>query len=207
MIGPLDDLTIFVWRNPELGANVQVRPDGRITTPLITDMPAVGKDLLERRTRQQAALRPRVTRTDADIVGIEQAAKLRMKRLVARDRLGEHEGFEKPAGVGEMPLHRTRIGHRLQRAILGGKRFYKAQGLRAHRREALRESGIRGNGVMQLGGSHIDPCRVLFGTTRGSVVLPPRPSADAPALHIPRCATTTPCRPPCCRTRWPAPAH
>ena len=43
VIGPLDDLTIFVWRNPELGARVQVRPDGRITTPLITDMPAVGK--------------------------------------------------------------------------------------------------------------------------------------------------------------------
>ena len=43
IIGPLDELTIFVWRNPELGAQVQVRPDGRITTPLITDMPAVGK--------------------------------------------------------------------------------------------------------------------------------------------------------------------
>lgn len=43
VIGPLDELTIFVWRNPELGAQVQVRPDGRITTPLITDMPAVGK--------------------------------------------------------------------------------------------------------------------------------------------------------------------
>lgn len=43
MIGPLDQLTVFVWRNPELGAKVQVRPDGRITTPLITDMPAVGK--------------------------------------------------------------------------------------------------------------------------------------------------------------------
>ncbi len=43
VIGPLDSLTIFVWRNPELGAKVQVRPDGRITTPLIADMPAVGK--------------------------------------------------------------------------------------------------------------------------------------------------------------------
>jgi polysaccharide export outer membrane protein len=43
VIGPMDELTIFVWRNPELGASVQVRPDGRITTPLITDMPAVGK--------------------------------------------------------------------------------------------------------------------------------------------------------------------
>ena len=43
VIGPLDELTVFVWRNPELGGKVQVRPDGRITTPLITDMPAVGK--------------------------------------------------------------------------------------------------------------------------------------------------------------------
>lgn len=43
VIGPLDSLSIFVWRNPELSAKVQVRPDGRITTPLISDMPAVGK--------------------------------------------------------------------------------------------------------------------------------------------------------------------
>jgi polysaccharide export outer membrane protein len=43
IIGALDELTVFVWRNPELGAKVQVRPDGRITTPLITDMTAVGK--------------------------------------------------------------------------------------------------------------------------------------------------------------------
>ena len=43
VIGPLDTLNIFVWRNPELSAKVQVRPDGRITTPLVSDMPAVGK--------------------------------------------------------------------------------------------------------------------------------------------------------------------
>ncbi len=44
VIGPLDELTINVWRNPELSADkIQVRPDGRITTPLVNDMPAVGK--------------------------------------------------------------------------------------------------------------------------------------------------------------------
>ena len=43
VIGPLDELTIHVWRNPELGAEkIQVRPDGRITIPLVKDMPAVG---------------------------------------------------------------------------------------------------------------------------------------------------------------------
>jgi polysaccharide export outer membrane protein len=44
VIGPLDELTISVWRNPELSAEkIQVRPDGRNTTPLVSDMPAVGK--------------------------------------------------------------------------------------------------------------------------------------------------------------------
>ncbi|MEM1050722.1 MAG: XrtA/PEP-CTERM system exopolysaccharide export protein [Pseudomonadota bacterium] len=44
IIGPLDEITIHVWRNPELSAeDIQVRPDGRITIPLVRDMPAVGK--------------------------------------------------------------------------------------------------------------------------------------------------------------------
>lgn len=36
-------LEIVVWRDAELSATVPVRPDGRITTPLIDDMPAAGK--------------------------------------------------------------------------------------------------------------------------------------------------------------------
>ncbi len=56
VIGPLDELTIHVWRNPELGAEkIQVRPDGRITIPLVKDMPAVGKtpSMLEEDIRLQ----------------------------------------------------------------------------------------------------------------------------------------------------------
>lgn len=56
VIGPLDNLTIHVWRNPELGAEkIQVRPDGRITIPLVKDMPAVGKtpSMLEEDIRLQ----------------------------------------------------------------------------------------------------------------------------------------------------------
>jgi len=43
IVGPLDSLSIFVWRNPELSTSVTVRPDGRFTTPLIEDMVATGK--------------------------------------------------------------------------------------------------------------------------------------------------------------------
>ena len=34
----------FVWRNPDLSTKVPVRPDGKISTPLVEDMIAVGKN-------------------------------------------------------------------------------------------------------------------------------------------------------------------
>ncbi|HEY9150630.1 MAG: polysaccharide export protein [Gammaproteobacteria bacterium] len=43
IIGSGDSINIFVWRNPELSASTTVRPDGRITTPLVEDVQASGK--------------------------------------------------------------------------------------------------------------------------------------------------------------------
>ena len=44
VIGPGDQLSIIVWRNPDLSNTVPVRPDGMINVALIDDMPAMGKD-------------------------------------------------------------------------------------------------------------------------------------------------------------------
>ena len=43
LIGPGDSVNIVVWRNPELSMTVPVRPDGKITTPLVEDLPASGR--------------------------------------------------------------------------------------------------------------------------------------------------------------------
>ena len=43
IIGPGDSLEISVWHNPELSTKVPVRPDGRISTPLVTDVVAAGR--------------------------------------------------------------------------------------------------------------------------------------------------------------------
>jgi polysaccharide export outer membrane protein len=43
VIGPGDTVQVFVWRNPELSVTVPVRPDGKISTPLVEDLVAVGK--------------------------------------------------------------------------------------------------------------------------------------------------------------------
>ena len=42
-IGPLDTVNIIVWRNPDVSMSVPVRPDGKITTPLVDDLQALGK--------------------------------------------------------------------------------------------------------------------------------------------------------------------
>jgi polysaccharide biosynthesis/export protein len=43
LIGPGDIVQIIVWRNPEVSMTVPVRPDGKITTPLVDDLRATGK--------------------------------------------------------------------------------------------------------------------------------------------------------------------
>lgn len=43
LIGPGDLLQIFIWKNPDLSGEVPVRPDGRITTPLVPDVQAEGR--------------------------------------------------------------------------------------------------------------------------------------------------------------------
>ena len=43
VIGPGDSLHVFVWRNEDLSTTVAVRPDGKISIPLVNDMQAVGK--------------------------------------------------------------------------------------------------------------------------------------------------------------------
>jgi polysaccharide export outer membrane protein len=43
VIGTGDSVNVIVWRNPELSMTVSVRPDGRLTMPLVEDLPALGR--------------------------------------------------------------------------------------------------------------------------------------------------------------------
>jgi polysaccharide export outer membrane protein len=55
-IGPADVVNVIVWRNPELSMSVPVRPDGKITTPLIEDLPAIGRTPTELARDMEKAL-------------------------------------------------------------------------------------------------------------------------------------------------------
>lgn len=74
LIGPGDVLNVFVWGNPDLTTTVPVRPDGRITTPLIEDVQASGKTPTQLAREMEARLaryikNPQVTVTVTQFVG------------------------------------------------------------------------------------------------------------------------------------------
>lgn len=74
IIGAGDTLNIFVWGNTELGGEVPVRPDGRITTPLVEDVIASGKTPTQLAREMEIKLsrfikKPVVTITVLEFVG------------------------------------------------------------------------------------------------------------------------------------------
>ncbi len=68
LIGPYDQLQIFVWRADELSTDVTVRPDGRISTPLVEDMLAAGKTPSELSSDLEAALSEYVKSPEVTVI-------------------------------------------------------------------------------------------------------------------------------------------
>ncbi len=68
LIGPLDQIEVFVWRAPELSTKVTVRPDGRISTPLVEDMVAAGKTPTQLSTDLEAELAEYVKSPEVSVI-------------------------------------------------------------------------------------------------------------------------------------------
>ena len=74
VIGAGDSLTIRVWKNPELSVAVPVRPDGKISVPLLDDVQAEGLTALELKEVLTRDLSEYVTNPDVTVV-VEQINK------------------------------------------------------------------------------------------------------------------------------------
>ena len=70
-IGPGDVLDIFIWRNPEISTEVPVRPDGKISTPLVEDMLAVGKTPSELARDMEGVLSRYIKSPSVNVIVIE----------------------------------------------------------------------------------------------------------------------------------------
>ena len=83
---------------------------------------AILLNLVQYRSGQQSALRPRMPCSDCFVVRVEQQHEFRVERLICWIG-GENGSLEKPSGMSQVPLDRAGIGHRLELAILGRERF------------------------------------------------------------------------------------
>ena len=73
-IGPGDTLQVVTWRNAELSTVVPVRPDGRISTPLVDDIQAAGKTPSELANDMEKILAEYLRSPDVSIIVTSQGA-------------------------------------------------------------------------------------------------------------------------------------
>jgi polysaccharide export outer membrane protein len=73
-LGPGDKLRIEVYKDAQLSQSVQIRPDGKITMPLVGDIEATGKTPLELRDAVVKSLKDYLTNPVVTVIVVEASA-------------------------------------------------------------------------------------------------------------------------------------
>ena len=84
IIGPGDVLEVFVWRNPELSVTIPVRPDGKISTPLVENMVAIGKTPLQLGHDMEGVLAEYVRSPKVNIIVTTAASAFSLVKVVGQ---------------------------------------------------------------------------------------------------------------------------
>jgi polysaccharide export outer membrane protein len=136
-IGPSDVVNVIVWRNPELSMSVPVRPDGKITMPLVDDLAALGKTPTELERDMEKALGKYIR--DPVVTGRGHELRRPGQRAGARGRRGGEA-----AGPSVPPQHdRARRDDRRRRPDRLRGRQRGAHLPRRRRRQALQRAAAR----------------------------------------------------------------
>lgn len=96
-IGPGDTLKVFVFENEQLSTTVPVRPDGKISTPLVEDMVAVGKTPSQLARDIEAALSKYVRSPKVNVVVVTALSVYSEVKVIGQVKepqaLPYHEGM------------------------------------------------------------------------------------------------------------------
>jgi polysaccharide export outer membrane protein len=84
IIGPGDTVQVFVWRNPELSTTVPVRPDGRISSPLVEDLLAAGRTPPELARAIETKLAEYIRTPQVSIIVANAVGTLRQVKVVGQ---------------------------------------------------------------------------------------------------------------------------
>jgi len=75
VIGPMDVLEIQVWKEPDFSRQVLVRPDGKITLPLVGDIPASGMNTMGLKALLAEKLEDFVSNPEVTVIVLESHSK------------------------------------------------------------------------------------------------------------------------------------
>jgi polysaccharide export outer membrane protein len=67
-LGPEDVLSVFVWKQPDLSTTVVIRPDRKISLPLLGELEAAGKTAMQLQTEIAGALRQYVNDPRVNVI-------------------------------------------------------------------------------------------------------------------------------------------
>lgn len=141
VIGAADVVKVLVWRNPELSAEVPVRPDGRITVPLLGDVQAAGLTTAELRDRIAAGLSAYLTAPDVTVsvsqvnskvvflVGeVQRPSAIPLnRRMRVLDAIAMAGGFTPFADKGDIKILRPRPDGTVEEYEFNYGRFVKGK--------------------------------------------------------------------------------
>jgi polysaccharide export outer membrane protein len=110
IIGPGDQLQVFVWRNPELSQTVPVRPDGKISTPLVENMVAVGKTPSQLARDMEKVLGEYVRSPTVNIIVTQPLGELSQVKIVGQVAHPEAIAYREGMTVLDVVLHAGGLG-------------------------------------------------------------------------------------------------
>src|SRR5215475_4269191 len=73
-LGPGDKLRVEVYKDPQLSQSVQIRPDGKITLPLVGDVDATGRTPMQLRDQLATSLKEYITNPTVTVIVVEAVA-------------------------------------------------------------------------------------------------------------------------------------
>lgn len=160
LIGAGDQLKVFVWGNPDLSTTVPVRPDGRITTPLVEDVVATGKTPAQLAREMEQLLsryvkNPVVTVTVTSFVG-QYSGQIRVIGQAANPRSLPYQAhmtlLDVMIAVGGLTEYAAGNRARIVRKVYGEERTF-----RVRLDDLIRDGDISANVEMSPGDILIIP--------------------------------------------------
>ncbi len=158
VIGPEDVLAINVWKEPEISRSVPVRPDGKISLPLVGDLPASG--LTTDKLRDNIAAKLKEYISDPEVIVIVQEVKSRTFNIFGKVQKPGDYPMAKPMTVldaiavagGFLDFAKTSKVYVLRREVDGSRRM-----LPFNYKLVIKGQGLEQNVELQPGDTIVVP--------------------------------------------------